>query len=261
MRVSLIQMCSQDNIEKNIDKSINFMKECMNNKPDIICISEKFLYWGKEEKSEKIDSPNINIFKEFANQNNVNIILGSVAIKEENLEKPTNTCLVINRNGEIIHRYDKIFMYTVNKEDLQIDEGNKTQKGNTLGLVEIEGVKVGIGICFDLRYPEYFKSIVLKGAELIFLPSSFRKATGELAWDILTKARAIENQTYFCACNQTGITNQRENCGNTQIISYDGTVISNIEKEEGIITSDLDIEKLRKFRKELPVLEQTLNIN
>ena len=147
-------------------------------------------------------------------------------------------------------------MYTVDREDLKIDEGRDTIKGKELGIVEIEGVKVGIGICFDLRYPEYFKALALNGAEVIFLPSSFRKATGEIAWEVLTRARAIENQVYFCACNQTGGIAEKQRCGNTQIISYDGTIMSNIKEDEGIIIKELDIEQLRKFRKEFPILKQ-----
>lgn len=111
---------------------------------------------------------------------------------------------------------------------------------------------MGVGICFDLRYPEYFRELIKEGAEIIFLPSHFRTATGKMAWNILTKARAIENQVYFCACNQTG----EGNCGNTQIISYNGEIISNIEAEEGIITQELDLEKQRTHRQEFPVLEQ-----
>ena len=111
--------------------------------------------------------------------------------------------------------------------------------GKTNGLFELDGVKMGVGICFDLRYPEYFRQLIKEGAEVIFLPSHFRKATGEIAWNVLTRARAIENQVYFCACNQTG----EGNCGNTQVISYDGKIMSNIEIEEGIITQELNLEE------------------
>lgn len=256
MRVSLIQMDSKDNKQENIDKAIKFMDESVRKNADIICLSEKFLYWGQGRGAESIDSTIINNFKEYAKKNKVNIILGSLAIKVENTSNITNTSLVINRNGEIIHKYDKIYMYTVDRENLKIDEGIDTIKGKKLGIVEIDGVKMGIGICFDLRYPEYFKTLALNGAEVIFLPSSFRKSTGELAWKILTRARAIENQVYFCACNQTGGIAEKERCGNTQIISYDGTIMNNIDKEEGIIVQDLDIEELRKFRKEFPILKQ-----
>lgn len=256
MRVSLIQMNSKDNKQENIEKAIKFMDEAVNQNADIICLSEKFLYWGIGRSAESINSIVIEKFKEYAKKKNVNIILGSIALKYENTENITNTCFVINRNGEIIHKYDKIYMYTVNRPDLKIDEGHDTVKGNKLGIVEIDGVKIGIGICFDLRYPEYFKTLAINGAEVMFLPSSFRKTTGAVAWEILTRARAIENQAYFCACNQIGGIAEKERCGNTQIISYDGNIISNIDNGEGIIMADLDIEKLRKFRKEFPILKQ-----
>lgn len=124
--------------------------------------------------------------------------------------------------------------------------------GKTNGLFELDGVKMGVGICFDLRYPEYFRELIKEGVEIIFLPSHFRKATGEIAWNILTRARAIENQVYFCACNQTG----EGNCGNTQVVSYDGKIMSNIEVDEGIMTQELSLEEQRKHRREFPVLEQ-----
>lgn len=256
MKVALVQMNSQDNKQENINKAFNFMDDAVSQGATIICLSEKFMYWGPDRTGEDIDSIEINHFKDYAKRNNVNIILGSIALKVKNSNNITNTCLVIDRNGNIVHRYDKIYMYTVDKPNLKIDEASDTVAGSSLGLVELDDVKIGIGICFDLRYPEYFKALSTSGAEVMFLPSSFRKATGALAWDVLSKARAIENQVYFCACNQTGGIAEKERCGNTQIISYDGSVISNIESDEGIIVCDLDIDKLRTFRKEFPVLKQ-----
>lgn len=258
MKVALIQMNSQDNRQENINKAFKFMDDAVAQGASIICLSEKFMYWGPDRAGEDINSQAINDFKDYAKNNNVNIILGSIALKIENSDNITNTCLVIDRNGDIVHRYDKIYMYTVDKPNLKIDEASDTVAGSKLGLVELDGVKIGIGICFDLRYPEYFKALSTSGAEVMFLPSSFRKATGALAWDVLSKARAIENQVYFCACNQTGGLAEKERCGNTQIISYDGSVISNIDSDEGIIVADLDIDKLRTFRNEFPVLKQIL---
>ena len=113
MRISLIQMNSKDNKQENINKAIKFMNEAVKEKSDIICLSEKFLYWGQGRGAESIDSKIISDFKEYAKKNNVNIILGSLAIKVGDTENITNTSLVINREGKIIHRYDKIYMYTV----------------------------------------------------------------------------------------------------------------------------------------------------
>ena len=84
--------------------------------------------------------------------------------------------------------------------------------GKENGVFELDGIKMGVGICFDLRFPEYFRELINAGAEIIFLPSHFRKATGEMAWNVLTRAMAIENQVYFCACDQTG----EGICGNTR---------------------------------------------
>lgn len=124
--------------------------------------------------------------------------------------------------------------------------------GKINGIFELDGVKMGVGICFDLRFPEYFRELVKEGAEILFLPSHFRKATGEIAWNVLTRARAIENQVYFCACNQTG----EGICGNTKVISYEGEILSVLEMDEGILVQDLDLETQKQYRMQMPVLKQ-----
>ena len=123
MKVALVQMNSQDNKKENIEKAIMLMNKAVEKKADIICLSEKFLYWGKGREAEEVNSEVIENFKKYAKQNNVNIILGILAIKYKYTDNITNTSFVINREGEIIHRYDKIYMYTVDRPDLKINEG------------------------------------------------------------------------------------------------------------------------------------------
>jgi len=251
-------MDSGSDKKANIDTALRLMRGCLTDNPDIICLSEKFMYWGTKLEIENLDSPAIGIFKNFSKENNVNIILGSVELASGEKNKITNSSLVISKAGDIIYRYDKIYMYTVHRKDLVINEEKRTARGNKPGIFELEGVKIGLGICFDLRFPEYFRKLTEQGAEVIFLPSSFRKATGQTAWDILPNARAIENQVYFCACNQTGGNELKARCGNSKIISYDGEVISSMAEEEGHISASLDIEALRKYRDEIPVAKQIL---
>ena len=117
--------------------------------------------------------------------------------------------------------------------------------------LEVDNIKIGIGICFDLRFPEYFRELTRKGAEIIFLPSHFNKSTGAIAWDVLTRARAIENQVYFCAVNQTG----EKLCGDTKVISYTGEVLKSLDKEEGVLTVDIDLAEQAKYRQEMPILD------
>lgn len=258
MKISLLQIDSGDDKDANFRKAQKYIIEAAEQKSDIICLPEIFLYQGddREKKVEKLSSHYIVAFQELAKTQKVNLILGSILLIDEPAHKPTNTSLIMNRKGEIIYRYDKKYMYDVERDDLTYKESDVIQPGSKIGFFELDNIKMGVGICVDLRYPEYFRELTKKGVEIVFLPSNFRKVTGQLTWDALTKARAIENQIYFCACGQTGGIGAEERCGNSRILSFDGNIISEIGESEGIVTADLDLESLREFRKEFPVLKQ-----
>ena len=258
MNITIIQLDSGEDKESNIQKAQDYSIEAAKQGANIVCLPECFLYQGddKEKEIEQLSSNYITAFQELARQQHVHIVLGSIALACKIPGKVTNTSLVINNKGEIVYRYDKIYLYTVERKDVTYRESDSVEPGSEPGVFELDGITMGIGICFDLRYPEYFRELARQGAEIVFLPSNFRKVTGEIAWDVLTKARAIENQLYFCACGQTGNTGVKERCGNSRIISYDGTIISQMGQEEGIISATLDPESLRTFRKEFPVLKQ-----
>lgn len=251
-------MHSGDNKTDNFIKAQDYIAQASKQNADIVCLPENFLYRGKDELEEaeiRESSPYISTFQELAQAHHIYIVLGSIAIKAEGW-KITNSCLVINKKWEIMHRYNKIYMYDVERKDFTFKESDTTQPGEDIDCFEIEGIKMGVGICVDLRYPEYFRQLTKLGAEVIFLPASFAKVTWNIARDILTKARAIENQSYFCACGQTWDEWVKARCGNSRIISFDGTILSEIGEEEGIVTANIDLESLRKYRKEFPVLQQ-----
>lgn len=167
-----------DKIENEI-KALKMIEDAVKENPDIICLSELFLSWGKDFNGRIVEVKDIVKYKILAKNNNVNIILGSVALKSNINGKTTNTCFVINRRGEIIKRYDKNYMYKANKKDFVVDELKDTIPGNEIGVTEVDGVKIGIGICFDLRFPEYFRKLIGEGVQIIFLPSHFRTTTGK----------------------------------------------------------------------------------
>ena len=251
MRISLIQTESNGTKQENENKIFKQLNDVINEKPDIICLSELFLSWGKDFYGGIVNTQEIEKYQAFAKDNNVNIILGSVALVSDIPNKTTNTSFIINRNGNIVGRYDKIHLYKVNRADFQLDEQDDTIPGKELGIFELDDIKIGVGICFDLRFPEYFRELTRRGAEIIFLPSHFNKSTGAIAWDVLTKARAIENQIYFCAVNQTG----EKLCGETKVISYTGEILKSLGKEERILTIDLDLKKQNEYRQEMPILD------
>lgn len=251
MKVTLVQMESNGTKKENEEKAFYFLNEAIKEKASIICLSELFLSWGNFE-SGKVNVDDIQIYQSFAKNNNVNLILGSVDLKGNIPNKTTNSCFVIDRKGNIKGRYDKKYMYVINRQDFKFDERDDTIPGDKLGIIELDNIKIGVGICFDLRFPEYFRELTKNGVKIIFLPSHFRDDTGKVAWDILTKARAIENQVYLCACNQTG----NGLCGNSKFIDYEGKIMKELGKEEKILTVDLDLEKQEKYRIDFPVLQQ-----
>lgn len=116
MKITLIQMDSTGNRKENEEKALNFMKQASLEKTDIICLSESFVYWGKEYEQRRCFIEDIEQYKNFAKENKVNIILGSINLVDKNSDKTTNTCFIINRNGNVVHRYDKKYMYKENKK-------------------------------------------------------------------------------------------------------------------------------------------------
>lgn len=126
MKVTLIQMDSTETKKENEQKALKYMRQAVLAKTDIICLSESFVYWGKEYEQRCCTLKDIEKYRNFAEENDVNIILGSINLLDEKSNKTTNTCFVINREGNIVHRYDKKYMYQVKKENLMIDETQRT---------------------------------------------------------------------------------------------------------------------------------------
>ncbi len=256
MKIALAQIDSTNNKDANFEKAKDYITKAAAQGTHIVSLAEDFLYKGDDVVPEDLESSRyIAGFKELAQKSEINIVLGSMFLVSSE-GKPTNTSLVIDRSGQIIHKYNKQHMYDVERTDFTYHESDEVQPGDTLGVFILEGITMGVGICVDLRYPEYFRALTQAGAEVVFLPANMRKITGERAWDVLTKARAIENQLFFAACGQIGQTGAKERVGNSCIVSFDGQVLSEIGSEEGLIVADLDLAALRAFRKEFPVLKQ-----
>ena len=256
MKIALIQIDSTEDKAANVKKIKSYIEKAASQNADIVCLAEDFLCKSDVVAPEDPNSSRyIAEFKELAKEHKINIVLGSMILAQPN-SKPSNTSLIIDRTGQIIHSYDKQYMYDVERPDFTYHESDEVEPGNTPGIFVLDGITMGVGICVDLRYPEYFRQLMQAGAEIVFLPANMRKTTGSRAWEVLTKARAIENQFYIAACGQIGQTGIKERVGNSCIVSFDGQVLSSAGEDEGLIIADVDFDALRAFRKEFPVLKQ-----
>ena len=260
MKVACIQSSAGENYNKNFKQIIKLINQSIKNKADLIITPETTSLITSDKKilyknTFKMNAdPLIKKIKEIAKQNKKWILLGSLPIKDKT--KYRNRSVMINPNGKIVAYYDKIKMFDVklpNKE--QHNESKTFKPGNKLVSVNLPWGKLGLTICYDLRYPEIYRNLSKKKLNFISVPSAFTKITGKKHWLTLLKARAIENFCYIFAPNQYGKnTNKRETFGHSVIISPDGKVLNIKKKGVGIIYSKINPNLSFKLRKIIPSL-------
>ena len=191
----------------------------------------------------------VKFLSDLAKKYNVNILGGSFVQKKE--DKYYNTCPAINRKGELIATYDKnhLFSYYDDSENTYITVGENPVT------VDLEGIKIGLSICYDIRFPEIYRAYRKAGADLLVNMAAW-PLSRKIHWDSLTCARAVENQTYMVALTQTGtLPTGAKNLGHSLIYDFSGNVLDEITTKEGIITSELDIPAMYEFRNKCTVLK------
>lgn len=278
LKITAIQMSSvlgdkfanfskvQGLIEKNIDKNT-----------DIIVLPEVWTIGWKpslfKEMAEDTNSETIAFLSEIAKTYNVNVIGGSfikragrkegrkesfdlASQNQENSSLPTshpslfNSCPVINRKGELIATYNKMHLFSY----YGCDEGKFIENGRNPVIVELDGVKIGLSICYDIRFPEIYRAYAKAGVDLLINMAAWPKSRA-VHWEALSKARAIENQCFMVALTQSGrIENKEYNLGHSRIIDYDGRVVSEIKEGEGAMSAELKFKEMYEFRKKCTVL-------
>ena len=210
-------------------------------------------------KLAKTQSENISlkILKEIAKTNSVHILIGSLPIKTNN--KITNRSFLIGPNGKTLYKYDKIHMFDVNLPNGEsYKESNTYSPGSKAVLAKVKLqkiVKIGMTICYDLRFPKLFQDLAINGAEIITVPSAFSKNTGKLHWHTLLRARAIETGCFIIAPAQTGThCKGRKTYGHSLIISPWGRIIADAKKETNLINAKINLDIVKEARLAIPNL-------
>lgn len=261
LKILAVQMSSKvGDVKSNYLKVLNLIEKNIKNKPDIVILPEVWTVgWMPSvftDSAESIeDNGTIKFLSDIAKKYSTNIIGGSFITKSG--DKYYNTCPVINRQGELIATYNKMHLYSY----YGCDEGKFITVGNHPVMVEIDGVKIGLTICYDIRFPELYRAYRKAGVDLLVNVAAWGLHK-EIPWEVLTKARAVENQCYMVAITQSGkIAGKDWNLGHSRIISYDGATLSEIGvgdvKEtslEGVMFADIKFNEMYKFREKCTVL-------
>ena len=261
MKFSCIQTEPKSSFEDALSEALSLSKKAIKEDSEFICLPEYcgglmteagvFCPPSETENSH----PFLNEFISFAKQNRVFILLGSIAIKGK-LNKIINRSFVLNDNGKIISRYDKIHMFDVNLSKKQtFKESELVSGGNILTICETKHGVLGQTICYDIRFPYLYRDLSQKGAEILFIPAVFTKKTGEAHWHVLNRSRAIENCAYVISPSAVGkIKGGGEGYGHSLIVNPWGTILADAGAQRGIITADINLSDVKDTRSKIPSL-------
>lgn len=265
VKLTAIQMCSTPNVEENLAIIEQHLTQLIVGTTHIVVLPECCLFFGGR------DSEQLNLAKETYNSQSlikklaalakkyrVFLVAGSIPIYHLETNRFTNSCCVFSSSGELISQYNKLHLFDVLVDDSEKNylESRYTQAGNEVVTAEVNDIKLGLSICYDLRFPELYRQLTGLGANIITVPSAFTKVTGKAHWQTLLRARAIENQVYIIAAGQEGIhANGRETWGHSMIINPWGDVIASIEHNPGSITVEVCMSELTRIRQAIPVAD------
>ncbi len=257
LKVTLVQVDAGRNVQANLIRTKQLLSGI--GATDVIALPEVFAVRGSDEdyrtNAAPLTGPLLSFLASIAHRHNAWVLAGSLV--EHHQSGVYNTSVLLNRRGEITASYRKIHLFDATLASGQtVRESDLWQAGNEPVMADLDGWKCGMAICYDLRFPELFRHYSANGAQLFFLPSNFTQQTGKDHWEILLRARAIENQCFVIAPNQCG-TNPHSGVasyGNSMIVSPWGEILTRFGTEEQVDTLALNIHDLEQTRRDLPVL-------
>lgn len=261
MRAAAVQLNSNEDKERNLAQADRLTREAASAGAGLVVLPEKFNVLGTHDDylagAETLDGPTIGWAREAARELGIDLVAGSIVEKREGREKLANTCVHVGPDGEVKGVYRKIHMFDVVVGGVEYKESASEEPGDDIAVTELaNGEPLGLTVCYDLRFPELFRILAIRGARVITLPAAFTKVTGQAHWEILIRARAIENQAFLVAADQVGIhPEDKESFGGSMIVDPWGEVLARAERDEPcVVTADLDFARQDEVREKLPSL-------
>jgi predicted amidohydrolase len=259
-----LQMTSRADVPDNLAKVRRGVEEAARRGAQMVVLPENFAFMGSHEDekhafSESLDAPGpiITAVLESAQKHKVWVVGGGFPEKTSDPKKVYNTCLVANPDGRVAGLYRKIHLFDVAIPGAaEFRESRTVEPGAEVVVVETPFGGLGLSICYDVRFPELYRALAVKGARIVVVPAAFTLHTGKDHWHPLLRARAIEDQVYVLAAAQYGKANEKRICyGHSLIVDPWGVVVAESGDREGVIVAELDAELQDKVRRELPALQ------
>jgi predicted amidohydrolase len=259
MRVAVCQLNSRDDRDHNLRTARDLLDRAAAEGADLAVLPEYVDYLGRAAgapKPEPVDGAFAAFFADAARELGMWVLAGSFHELGPDPDHTYNTSLLFARDGALSAAYRKIHLYDVEIPGrVSYRESETVAPGGDLVVTPVDDVRLGLSICYDLRFPELYRRLAVAGANVLVTPAAFMAHTGRDHWEVLLRARAIENQCYVLAAAQIGDHDPGRTCyGRSMVIDPWGTVIAQVPDVVGVAVTDLDLERVRTIRAELPSL-------
>jgi deaminated glutathione amidase len=262
-KVAAIQMTSGHIVAENLTAAAALLTEAKDAGAEIACLPENFCFIGLKDADKLAiaeadgNGPVQQFLSDTARRLKMWILGGTIVLRGDTPARVANSSLLIDDAGKRVARYDKIHLFdvTIPGRNEQYRESSHVMPGREPVLADTPVGRLGLSVCYDMRFPELYRELVAQGAEWLAMPAAFTVPTGRAHWETLLRARAIENLCYVVAPAQSGMhSSGRETYGDSLIVDYWGQVLSRLAKGTGVITADIDLGKQAESRMRFPAL-------
>ncbi|VAW62432.1 FIG003879: Uncharacterized subgroup of the nitrilase superfamily [hydrothermal vent metagenome] len=263
-KVAAIQMTSGSNIQANLDEGAKLIEQAASQGARLVVLPENFSQMPMTDQERVGNAESVaegrvqNFLAAHAEKNKTWIVGGTLPLKSDIKGKAYSSCLLFDDQGQQVARYDKIHMFDVLIEGSNetYHESATTVAGENVTVVDTPFGRLGLSVCYDLRFPELYRSMVDEGMEVCVIPSAFTAFTGQSHWEPLIRARAIENQCYVIAAAQGGYhVNNRQTYGHSMVVNPWGNILGSVGTGPGVVITEIDREELQATRKNFQVLK------
>jgi predicted amidohydrolase len=259
MRAAAVQLNSTDEYDRNLEVAERLVRAAAADGAQLVVLPEKWTVMGPPEalrsSAEALDGPAMTAAAGWAKELGIFLVAGSFPEIVPDWEKLANTSVLLGTEGEPLALYRKIHMFDVDVGDVSYRESETEQPGDEIVVGEAGGVMLGLTVCYDLRFPELYRILALRGARVITVPSAFTERTGRDHWEVLIRARAIEDQVFMIAAGQIGFAAPHyRSYGRSMIVDPWGVVIAQAADTECFVAADLDFTIQEEMRGSLPSL-------
>ena len=260
MKVAAIQMPTVEDKTENIRTAGKYIEKIKTESPDFVVLPEMFCCPYQTENfpvyAEKEGGPSWQAMSDYARKYQIYLIAGSMPEIDE-AGNVFNTSYIFDRNGNQIGKHRKAHLFDINVKNGQyFKESDTLTPGNHATVFDTEFGKMGVMICYDIRFPEFARRMVLQGAKMIFVPAAFNMTTGPAHWELTFRARALDNQVFMAGCSQARQSEGYISYGNSIITSPWGEVLGKLDEKEGMLIQDIDLDRVEAVREQLPLIKQ-----